>query len=146
MNYKKILIAIDSRENSLNVAQKGFELADQLEAEAGLIFVVDKSKANGNPDAGIMPNDALMVLKKEAQDTIEQIIRLNNRTRETIKFMPEGFPKEDILETAKIWNADLIVVGIHGKSGFGLWAMGSVSQYITLHSQISIFIVPSQSC
>lgn len=146
MNYKKILIAIDSRENSLNVAQKGFELADQLGAEAGLIFVVDKSKANGNPDAGIMPNDALMVLKKEAQDTIEQIIRLNNRTKETIKFMPEGFPKEDILETAKIWNADLIVVGIHGKSGFGLWAMGSVSQYITLHSKVSIFIVPSQSC
>lgn len=146
MNYKKILIAIDSRENSLNVAQKGFELADQLGAEAGLIFVVDKSKANGNPDAGIMPNDALMVLKKEAQDTIEQIIRLNNRTKETIKFMPEGFPKEDILETAKIWDADLIVVGIHGKSGFGLWAMGSVSQYITLHSKISIFIVPSQSC
>lgn len=146
MNYKKNLIAIDSRENSLNVAQKGFELADQLGAEAGLIFVVDKSKANGNPDARIMPNDALMVLKKEAQDTIEQIIRLNNRTKETIKFMPEGFPKEDILETAKIWNADLIVVGIHGKSGFGLWAMGSVSQYITLHSKISIFIVPSQSC
>lgn len=144
MSYKKILIAIDSRENSLNVARKGFELADQLGAETALIFVVDKSKGIGNPDAGIMANEALMVLKKEAQDTIEQVIRINNRVKETIKFMPEGFPKEDILETAKIWNADLIIIGIHGKTGFGLWAMGSVSQYITLHSPLPVLIISTQ--
>lgn len=62
---KKILIAVDSRENSIIIAQKGFQLADQLHAEAALIFVIDKSKAIGNPDAGIMPNDALTVLKKK---------------------------------------------------------------------------------
>lgn len=144
MMYKKILIAVDSRENSLDVARKGFELADQLQAEAALIFVVDKSKAVGNPDAGIMPNEALMVLKKEVQDTLEQLIRLNKREKETIKFMPEGLPKEDILETAGIWGADLIVAGIHGKSGFNLWAMGSIAQHITLHAKVPILIIPVQ--
>lgn len=142
MNYKKVLIAIDSRANSINIARKGFELADQLNAEAALIFVVDKSKAIGNPDANISPNDALMVLKKEAQDSIEQTIRINNRSKETIKFMPEGMPKDEILNTAKIWEADLIVVGIHGKSGFGLWAMGSISQYVTMHATVPVVVIP----
>lgn len=142
MTYKKILIAVDSRENSIDVSKKGFELAEQLKAEAALIFVVDKSKATGDPDAGIMPNEALMVLKKEAQDTLEQLIRLNSRTKETMKFMPEGFPKEDILKTAEAWGADLIIVGIHGKSGFTLWAMGSITLHITLHSTIPVMIVP----
>ena len=142
MSYKKGLIAIDSRANSINIARKGFELADQLNAEAALIFVVDKSKAIGNPDANISPDDALMVLKKEAQNSIEQSIRINNRSKKTIKFMPEGMPKDEILNTAKIWEADLIVVGIHGKSGFGIWAMGSISQHITIHATLPVVVVP----
>ena len=144
MTYKKILIAVDSRENSINVAKKGFELAEQLHAEVALIFVVDKSKAIGNPDAGITPNEALIELKKKAQDTLDRLIRLNNQTEETIKFMPEGLPKEEILKIAKVWNADLIMMGIHGKSGFGLWAMGSIAQHIILHSHIPVIIVPSR--
>lgn len=143
MIYKKILIAVDSRENSIDVARKGFELAEQLKAEAALIFVVDKSKAIGNPDAGIMPNEALIVLKKEAQDTLEQLIRLNNQKEDTIKFMPEGTPKDDILETAEIWKANLIVAGIHGKTGFALWALGSIAQHIVLHAQVPVLIVPT---
>ncbi|MCL1934534.1 MAG: universal stress protein [Candidatus Azobacteroides sp.] len=144
MIYKKILIAVDSSENSINVAKKGFELAEQLQAEPALIFVADKSKAIGNPDAGITPNEALMELKKKARDTLDRLIRLNNRTKETTLFMPEGLPKEDILKTAKTWEADLIVAGIHGKSGLGLWAMGSIAQHILLHSHIPVIIVPSR--
>lgn len=142
---KKILIAVDSRENSIIIAQKGFQLADQLHAEAALIFVIDKSKATGNPDAGIMPNDALTVLKKEAQATMEQLIHLNNRPFSQIKFMPEGLPKEDILQTADNWEADAIVIGINGKSGFTLWAMGSITQHIILHSKIPVIVIPQKS-
>jgi len=144
MIYKKILIAVDSRENSMTVAKKGFELAEQLNAEAGLIFVVDISKAMGNPDAGILPNDALIILKREAQDSLDQLIRMNNRSIDTIKFMPEGLPKESIIKTAEIWGADLIVMGLHGKSGFGIFVMGSISQYISLHSKIPVIIIPPE--
>ncbi len=141
MTYKKILIAVDSRENSVDVARKGFDLADQLQAEVALIFVVDKLKAIGNPDADIMPDDALMALKKKAQETLGQLIRLNSRNKDTLQFMPEGFPKESILSTAEIWGADLIVMGTHGKSGFSLWAMGSITQHITLHSKVPVMVI-----
>lgn len=143
MKYKKILIAVDNSESSITVSQKGFELADQLQAEVALIYVVDKSKAVGSIDAGITPEEALIILKKEAQETLEQLAFLNNRTKETIKFMPEGIPKEDIIKTSESWKADLIVVGIHGKSGFNLWAMGSITQHLTLHSQIPVLIIPA---
>lgn len=145
MNYKKILIAVDSRESAIDVSRKGFALADQLQAEVALIFVVDKSKSIGSPDSGIIPNEALMVLKKEAQDTLEQLIHLNNRDKSTIKFMPEGFPKESILATAGLWGADLIVMGTQGKSGFSLWAMGSITQHVILHSKVPVMVVSASS-
>ncbi|WP_080904288.1 universal stress protein [Parabacteroides sp. Marseille-P3160] len=144
MSYKKILIAVDNRENSMNVSRKGFELAAQLQAEAALIFVVDKSKAIGNPDTGIMPDEALLVLKKEAQEALDQLILLNNQKKETLKFMPEGLPKETILKIAANWEADLIVTGMNGKGGLSLWVMGSVAQFIVLHSPLPVMIVPNR--
>ncbi|MCL1937308.1 MAG: universal stress protein [Candidatus Azobacteroides sp.] len=144
MRYKKILIAVDSKKNSIHTSKTGLELAEQLEAEAALIYVVDKSKAIGNADAGITPYEALNALKKEAEDTLEHLIHLNNLSKEAIIFMPEGLPKDEILKTAKTWGADLIIAGIHGKSGFNLWAMGSIAQQIVLHAQIPVLFVPSQ--
>lgn len=142
MNYRRILIAVDSRANSLVVARKGFELAEQLKAEAALIYVVDRSKALGNPDTGLMKEEALASLRKESQDTLEQLVHLNKEPAKTIRFMPEGHPKEEILRTAKVWDADLILIGINGKSGFALWAMGSITQYVILHAPIPIMVVP----
>ena len=63
MSYKKILIAVDSSEYAMKAAKKGLELAHQLNVKAALLFVVDKSKAMGNTDAGILPAEAMIVLK-----------------------------------------------------------------------------------
>ena len=141
MMHKKVLLAVDSRENSVGVAKKGFELAAQLQAEVALVFVAGESK---NADAGIMAEDILMALKKEAENTLEQLIRVNNQPKETLKFIPEGLPDEEILKTADDWGADIIVMGMHGKNGFILWAMGSTTQHIILHSKIPVIVVPAQ--
>lgn len=153
MSYKKILIAVDDRESSMAVAEKGFELAEQLNAEVALIYVVELTKAIKNnpyirrqaienPDIEVLIKDTMNSLIKEAKDALEKIIRTNNKSEDTIQFTPEGFPKECILETADSWGADLIVIGLHGKTGFGIFVMGSISQYISLHSEIPVLIIP----
>jgi nucleotide-binding universal stress UspA family protein/PII-like signaling protein len=143
-NYKRVLIAVDGSENSLNVTKKGIGLAKLLGSEIALVFVVDKAKAVGNTDAGIMPNEALIALKKEALDTLDQLIKIYGSDYGILKFMPEGNPKDDVLQTAEDWCADLIVVGMHGKSGFALFAMGSIAQHIVLHSKVPVIVVPER--
>jgi nucleotide-binding universal stress UspA family protein len=153
MSYKKILIAVDDRESSMTVAEKGFELAKQLKAEVALIYVVELTKAIKNnpyirkqaienPDIEVLIKDCMNTLVKEAENALENIIKANNISEDIIKFMPEGFPKECILETADTWGADLIVIGLHGKTGFGIFVMGSISQYISLYSKIPVLIIP----
>ena len=143
MSYKKILIAIDSSEYSMKAAKKGLELVHQLKAEAALLYVVDKSKAMGNIDAGIMPEEALIVLKKEAEESLAEFAKMYNGN-EILKFMPEGHPKEDILKTAEVWKADLIVMGTHGRTGLKHLLLGSISEYIVRHSKIPVMVVPSK--
>ena len=51
-----------------------------------------------------------------------------------------GSPDQQIIEKAKEWNADLIVVGSHGR---GFWGrlLGSVSDGIVHHAPCSVLVV-----
>jgi len=51
-----------------------------------------------------------------------------------------GSPRQGILDAAKEWGADLIVVGSHG---YGFWSralLGSVSQAVASHAKCSVMI------
>ena len=94
----------------------------------------------GNIDAGITPQQTLIVLKKEAEQTLDELDKMYNGN-ELMKFMPEGNPQEDILETAKDWNADLLVLGTHGRTGLKHLLMGSVAERVLRHSDIPVMVV-----
>lgn len=51
-----------------------------------------------------------------------------------------GFPDKTIIEEATSWNADLIVVGSHGR---GFWGrlLGSVSNGVVHHAPCSVLVV-----
>lgn len=142
MSYSKILIAVDSSEYSIQAAKNGFQLAEQLGATVALLFVIDTSKAVANIDTGVYPEQALFVLKKEAEQTLNKLAAMHNK--EVIKFMPQGIPTKDIIKTAEKWEADLIVLGTHGRTGLMHLLIGSVSESIIRHSKIPVMVYPSK--
>lgn len=52
-----------------------------------------------------------------------------------------GNAKEAILEEARKWNADLIVVGSHGRRGFKRFLLGSVSEAVAMDAHCSVVVV-----
>jgi nucleotide-binding universal stress UspA family protein len=142
MPFSKILIAVDSSEYSIAAAKKGLELAHQLNAKVALLYVIDTSKALGNVDAGISQQEALIVMKKEAEQALEHLASYDGKN--LIKLMPEGHPKEDIIKTAENWEADLIVTGTHGRTGLMSLLIDSVAEFIVKHSKIPVLVVPSK--
>lgn len=142
MLYSKILIAVDNSEFSEKAAKNGFKLAEQLGATVALLYVVDTSKAVANIDTGVYPEQALFLLKKEAEQTLNKLAAMH--TGEVIKFMPQGIPTKDIIKTAEKWEADLIVLGTHGRTGLMHLLVGSVSESIIRHSKIPVMVYPSK--
>jgi nucleotide-binding universal stress UspA family protein len=53
----------------------------------------------------------------------------------------ENRPYLVILHEAEEWNANLIVIGGHGRSGFDRAVMGSVSKAVALHAKCSVEII-----
>lgn len=140
--YKRILIAIDNNAYSMKAAEVGFSLAHELKAAIGLLYVVNKSKEVVNADLGITPEQSRMLLLNEAEKTIEQYIRLYNGVDHIDRFTPEGFPEQVIINIAKEWHADLIVMGTHTRSGLGRILTGSLAEYIIRHATIPVLITP----
>jgi nucleotide-binding universal stress UspA family protein len=54
---------------------------------------------------------------------------------------PSGDPKSVILDTAKTWQADLIVLGSHGRHGLDRFLMGSVAESVAVHAHCSVVVV-----
>src|ERR1044071_2885401 len=52
-----------------------------------------------------------------------------------------GNAKEVILEEARKWDADLIVVGSHGRRGFKRFLLGSVSEAVAMNAHCSVVVV-----
>jgi nucleotide-binding universal stress UspA family protein len=74
-------------------------------------------------------------------DSVEQIKKIipgtNSNVQTEVKL---GAPARVIVDEAKDWNADLIVVGSHGRGFWGRLTLGSVSDAIVHHASCSVLV------
>jgi len=54
--------------------------------------------------------------------------------------LQEGDPRSQIIDVAKEWHADLIVLGSHGRTGLQRFLLGSVSEAVVRHAHCSVEI------
>ena len=52
-----------------------------------------------------------------------------------------GDPRTELVEAARAEQADLLVVGSHGRTGMAKLLMGSVASYVVAHAPCSVMVV-----
>ena len=67
--------------------------------------------------------------------------RLEAAGLEAVSQRRDGDPAEQIVDVAKSWQADLIVVGTHGRTGLRRLLMGSVARNVLHHAHCSVLVV-----
>lgn len=105
------------------------------------------------PWEGINPQEMTELIDRTTAAQSEQAAKIVQEAVDKLKAaMPsaqvsaevlEGKPRERILNCAREWPADLIVMGSHGRRGFQEFIMGSVSKATATHSPCSICVVRS---
>jgi len=88
-------------------------------------------------EAQRMRSEAAQKLVDEACGTLKKQFPNDKVVGEVI----EGYIKDQILDIAAHWPANLIVVGSHGRQGIGRFLLGSVSEAIAKHAHCSVEIV-----
>ncbi|HRN47153.1 MAG TPA: universal stress protein [Niabella sp.] len=142
MQFQRILIAIDNSPHSMNAAKKGFELAQALNASVGVAYIIDIMKEPVIPETGRISESTQNKSLTKANRVIDKLVKSYPDAGEITRFTSEGFPKKEIVMIAKNWEADLIVMGTHGRTGLSYLILGSVSEYVIKHSAVPVMVVP----
>jgi nucleotide-binding universal stress UspA family protein len=142
-NMKKIVIAIDNDPTSEKIALNGFQLGLQLNAEIALLSVVDLTMLI--TEGAITPKEFADITINDYKKNQQMLVDTVFKGYKVKAFVEEGIPHEVILNVAKKWNADIIVLGTHGRTGISHLIMGSVAEKIVRHSEIPVYIIPIKS-
>ena len=91
-----------------------------------------------------------MRLHKEAleheQEATAEAAKIVSSTGLTVSTaVLSGNPKAVIVDEAKDWQADLIVVGSYGRTGIDRFLLGSVSAAVAMHAHCSVEIIREQA-
>lgn len=144
--YKKILVAIDSSSISDRALKEAVTLAKDMGSRLRIVHAVDASLAKTNELEGIIDVDEFKqklrqggkVLLGKAQEKAKQ----SGVDAETGLLDIDGKRIAGALgEDATSWQADLIVMGTHGRTGFSYLLMGSVAEDFIRIAKAPILLV-----
>ena len=138
------------------IAETGYALAKSMNAKVILLHVVSDaayySSLNYSPIMGfdsfsnldILQTDIVEELKKGAQEYLDKSKQhLGDETIQTV--VKEGDFAKGILDVAAEMNADVIVMGSHGRRGLDKILMGSVAERFYIKTTIPLFIIPTKN-
>lgn len=144
MSFKKILIAADESVFAARAADAGLELARQLGAEVAFVNVVDPAMARVAADTGILHEHWQAMAQRDAKDLLHALAARAAATPPALEFVVTGKPAAMIIETAKNWPADLIVMGTHGRNVVSNILLGSVAQGVLRHAPCPVMVLRAQ--
>jgi nucleotide-binding universal stress UspA family protein len=141
----KILLAIDSSEYSAAAIKEVAKRPWPPKTIVQVISVVEPVP----PPAAELWYDAGGSLERVQQEMTKRAAELTQKTSEGLKgkglkvesAVRAGDARSVIVDEARKWSADLIVLGSHGYSGIKRLLLGSVALSVVSHAPCSVEIV-----
>ncbi len=147
----KILLATDGSSCSAkavySVANRPWPAKSQIGIVSVVQLLIPEVQATASPFCAGYPTGLLEQMWKEARTRAETAVVDARKTLSAMglnvcdRKTPEGEPRSVILDEAKAWGADLIVLGSHGLHGLAYLLIGSVSESVALYAQCSVEVV-----
>jgi nucleotide-binding universal stress UspA family protein len=134
----RILLAIDDSKFSEAATQAVIAQYRPQGTQVKVLNVVDLAIPIPTSDAGWFRQESL---RRGQELVLRAGQRLNGAGYAVQTAVEEGDPKSKIIDQATEWNAELIVVGSHGRKGMDRFLMGSVAESVSRHAPCSVEIV-----
>lgn len=139
---RKILSPVDFSETSLFALDYAMDLAKQLGAELHLVHTY-QLPVYALPDGALMASpEYVNELSAKLQDELDKLVASRRAEGVVLRgHLSEGVPHSEICRQAKDLGVDLIIMGTHGRSGFGHLLLGSVTEKVVRSSEIPVLTV-----
>ena len=155
--FQRILVALDQSNSSRSVLEEAIALAKPAAGQLHLVMVIPPMDV-GYPDPVYLSLEGMqgvwttelyqshMTSWHQHQKEIEQWLRsqvdfVHRQGLEAECSCPIGTAGTTLCDVANKWNAELIIMGRRGRTGFSEFLLGSVSNYVMHHAPCSVLTV-----
>lgn len=146
--FQRILVPVDGSSTSDLALQEALKLAKEQEARLRIIHVVDE--VNINLETEFATDEFYQAMRKSGSSILaksQEHARLAGVSAESelLERVPFGLRISDmIVEEAKRWRADLIIIGTHGRRGVNHLLLGSVAEKVVRMATTPVLLIRGQ--
>ena len=146
--YKRILVAVDGSDTSTKALVAALQMARESGGVLRIIHVLeDLAQVMAYDYYGAYPGDLAKVLQDNGQKVLADALAIAKSSGvETEDRLLEARGMrlgEAVVQEATQFNADLVVVGTHGRRGLGRVLLGSGAEQVIRLSPIPVLVIRS---
>lgn len=148
--YQRIFVPIDGSETSNRGLDEAIKLAKLTGASLRLVHVVDTlTFATGVEPYSAYSSDVIPHLIDTGKRILEEgktLVQASGVRVDGLLFDRVASRVADtVVEQATAWDAELIVIGTHGRRGVGRFLLGSDAEQIARLSPVPVLLVRAQA-
>lgn len=144
--YQRILVPVDGSPTSLAGLEEALKLAKLAGAQLRLLYVVDElAFVSSVQEYAAYTGDLLRLVKEGGQDILAKALA---RAKEAgvpadTLLLDSGTQRvaDVIVDQARAWPAQLIVLGTHGRRGLRRLALGSDAELVLRSATVPVLLV-----
>jgi nucleotide-binding universal stress UspA family protein len=143
--YHRIVVAVDGSSTSRRALHEAIKLAAEGHARLLLLHVLDESTIYRYPiPVGDALRSVLDAWRQGAQKVLDEALEMARHSGAEVETeLVESAEREVpdvIVDKAKRWQADLIVMGTHGRQGFAHLFLGSVAEGVVRIAPVPVLL------
>jgi len=142
MSIQHVLVPTDFSASAERALDYAIRLARTLNARLTVLHVMQPVPMAGVDMGVALPETYLQEVEKAVQAGMEEALaRVTAAGLTAERLVLYGVPFQDIVETAKARQVDLIVMGTHGHTGLMHVLLGSVAERVVRLAPCSVLVV-----
>lgn len=146
--YKRILVPVDGSRTATLGLQEAMRLAKDQKAKLRLLCVLDDSVLMPLPEGAIHVPEIYQALEDSGRAVIKKAmadVKKQGLTASALLYRRLAPVADIIVQQAKRWHADIIVLGTHGRRGVKRMVMGSDAEAVLRTSPIPVLMVSAKA-
>ncbi len=143
MKIKQVLCPVDFSETSRRALRYAGAIATWYEAVLHVMHVIPDASASNAALASAAPATVAEQIHAAADAALKNFVDEADLSAPLAALnIRSGSPAAEILEFAQHTNADLLILGTHGRSGMSHLLVGSTAERVVAHASCPVLTIP----